>query len=176
MTAPEASTDGHDIGRPRAGWWKVALVVSLAFNLFVIGAVGARHYWWEHHRHHGHLHGPPFTQLLSSPFFFSLGDKRRDELRTLMHMHRPEFFAGRAHMRLAARDVAAALIAQPFDQARFDKALQGFAASGHALMDTGMKVVTDVVGHLSPDEKKKLGEQLMRAISRRGPPPDGDRN
>lgn len=175
MTTTGASADGDRPGRSRIGWWKAALVVSLAFNLFVIGALGARHYWWEHH-HRGHLRGPPFTQLLPRPFFFSLADKRRDELRALMRAHRPEFFAGRANMSLAARDVAAALVAEPFDQARFDKALQGFAASGHALMDTGMKVVADVVGHLSPDERKKLGEQLMRAIARRGSPTGDDRN
>lgn len=175
MTAPEASETSQKTKRPRAGWWKAGLVVSLAFNLFVIGAVGAHRYWWEHHRHHGPLRGPAFTQLLPRPFFFGLADKRRDELRMLMRSHRQEFLDGRARMRLAARNVADALDAQPFDQARFDKALQAFAVTGHTLIDTGTEVVADVVGHLTPDEKKKLGEQLMRA-ARQGSPAGDDRN
>ena len=172
MTAPETSGTGQGTKWPRAGWWKAGLVVSLAFNLFVIGAVGARHYWWEHHHHHRPLDRPAFTQLLPRPFFFALADERRDELRTLMRTHRQDFFAGRMHMRLAARNVADALVAEPFDQARFDKALQDFAATGHTLMDTGMTVVSDVVAHLTPAEKKKLGDELMRATANDRPPRD----
>jgi len=176
MTAPEAPATSQDKRPSRNGWLKVALVVSLAFNLFVIGAVGAHRYLWEHHRHHGPLGRPAFTQLLPRSFFFEMADKRRDELRTVMRAHRPAFFDGRTKMRLAARDVAGALSSEPFDQARFDKALQGFAATGHALIDTGMKVVADVVGHLTPEERKKLGEQLMQDTSRVPPPPGDDRN
>ena len=175
MTVPETPAAGRDTRPSRCGWLKAGLVVSLAFNLFVIGAVSAHRYWWEHHRHHGLLRGPAFTQLLPRPFFFGLADKRRDELRMLMRAHRQEFFDGRGRMRLAARDVADALDAQPFDQARFDKALQAFAATGHTLIDTGAEVVADVVGHLTPDEKKKLGEQLLHA-ARRDPPPGDDKN
>ncbi len=162
MTAPGSSdADQTPKETSRTGWLKAALVVSLAFNLFVIGAIGAHHWWHEGHRHYGRISGPGFAQLLPRPFFAELTDKRRDELRALMHAHRQEFGDARKQMRLAARDIAGALVAEPFDQALFDKALKAFVATGHSFIDLGVGVAGDVVAQLTPDERKKLGGQLM---------------
>jgi len=146
------------MSRLRGGWLSALLIVSLAFNLFVLGAVIAHHIW---DRHHGdRINGPGFTQLLPHRFFAELSDSRRDELVKLIRQHRHEFGRGRAKLRQAARAVADALEAEPFDQAKLDQALQDFAKTGHALIDMGASVAQDVVSHLTPAERKKLAERL----------------
>ena len=149
------------LSRLRGGWFSVILVVSLAFNLFVIGAVVAHHIWDRHNGHHGdRIAGPGFTQLLPRRFFAQLADDRRDELVKLIRQHRHEFSQGRTKLRQDARAVADALEVEPFDQAKLDQALQGFAKTGHTLIDMGASVAQDVVSRLTPAERKELAEQL----------------
>ena len=163
MTTPEQpETRRAFLSRLRGGWLSAILVVSLAFNLFVIGAVAAHHIWDRRHAHHvGRISGPGFTQLLPRRFFAELADGRRDELRTLIRQHRHEFSQGRTRLRQTARAVADALGAEPFDQAKLDQALQAFAKTGHSLIDMGASVAQDVISRLTPAERKKLAEQLV---------------
>ncbi len=175
MTAPEQP--GSRPAAPyrfRSGWLSAILVVSLAFNLFVIGAVAAHHIWDRHHEHDvGRINGPGFAQLLPRRFFAQLSDSRRDELLTLMRQHRDEFRQDRTQLRRAARAVADALGAEHFDQAKLDQALQAFADTGHTLIDMGSNVARDVVSRLTPAERKMLAEQVVLR-SRIGSRPPGE--
>jgi uncharacterized membrane protein len=163
MTAPDTpQADPPAQVRSRPSWLMAVLVVSLAFNLFVIGAVAAHHLWWRDDGHRmGRISGPGFTQLLPRRFFAEISADRRNELQALMREHRNEFRDGRHALRVAARAVADALDAEPFDQARLDAALHDFTESGHALIDMGAKVAGDVISRLSADERKNLAEQLL---------------
>jgi uncharacterized membrane protein len=164
MSVPQSPETGQPQEQPRRrGWLMAVLVVSLALNLFVIGAIAAQHMGWrDGDRRVGRMIGPGFTQLLPRRFFFEISNDRRHELRTLMRGHRGEFRDGRNELRLAARSVADALAAEPFDQARLDAALQTFAAGGHSLIDIGVKVAREVVSGLTAEERKLLAKQLLR--------------
>lgn len=164
MSVPQSP----EIGQPRElarrpGWLMAILVVSLAFNLFVIGAIAAHHMWWRNGgMRMGHIVGPGITQLLPRRFFSEISDDRRHELQALMRGHRREFRDGRNALRLAARSVADTLAAEPFDQTRFDAALRTFTNAGHSLIDMGVKVAQEVVSGLTAEERKLLAEQLLR--------------
>jgi uncharacterized membrane protein len=158
-------------------WLTGLLIVSLAFNLFVIGAVIAHHFGWrEGGMRHARFASPAFTQLLPRRFFSDLGEERRRELVALMQAHRREFRRDQGELKDSAQAVAEALAAEPFDAARLDQALDDFAGRGRALVDMGAAIAKEVAGKLTPEERKMLAEHLRKRSERRARKPAKDKD
>lgn len=152
----ETGTSGTAPRWPR--WKGILLVVSLAFNLLILGivaAAGIRHGW-----------GPPpggAQQATLLRFARSLPAERKKEIWAAI---RPELRSVRPHwreLRKARAEVRAALTTDPFDVARFQK------AHDH-LLDVEVKVrkelhpvFDDVASRLTPQERREFARWQLEA-------------
>jgi Spy/CpxP family protein refolding chaperone len=143
----------------RIGLLKIALVVSLALNLVFIGAAAARYF----------VGGPPermpyMSQMQFFPrkFFGELDRGRRLELLKVFKDYGPEFREGRRKSREEIVDLAAALEAEPYDQARVQAAVDAFSANGTRLMTTGGRAAMTLIAKLTPEERKLLARHIRQ--------------
>ena len=105
-----------DVSRPKvARWLKWALVVSLALNLLVLGAVASM--LWR---------GRPAAQIFAASgggglagYVGSFPHERRRDLLAHGQPQRQHLMALRGEVRAARRDVFATLVAEPFDKQRY---------------------------------------------------------
>jgi uncharacterized membrane protein len=143
---------------PRWPRWKgLLLVASLAINLVIFGlvaAIGIKHGW-----------GPPSSaqQATLLRFARALPSERRDEILTAI---RPQIRSVRPYwreLRKARTEVREALVAEPFDLARYRKAHD-------RLLDAEMKVrkaihplYDDLATRLTPQERREFAHWQARA-------------
>lgn len=144
----------------KTNWKSVLLVASLAGNVVVAGAMIT-------HALHGpagreRIQAAAWSQLLPRNFFMDLGGERRAELMAGMQGYRDVFRDGRTRLRAQAAAVADALAAEPFDPAKLDAALAGFAAEGRGLMDGATQAARTILEKLTPDERKALAEAIRQ--------------
>jgi uncharacterized membrane protein len=149
----------------------VALVVSLALNCLLIGAIAAR--WYTHERME-RFSGASYTQLVPRRFLGQLSAERRRELMAIMGSHRKEFRDGRAALGKAALTLSEALSREPYDKAAVDAAIDGFGSEAAGLIEQGSKVAREIIAVLSPEERRRLAQRIReRAEGRKsGGPPD----
>ena len=151
----------------RWSWVWVVLAVSLALNLAVLAAI-VSHSFWGGGRHHHRISGPGYTQILPRAFFRQLAESRRDELVGELREHRKEFRGLRSDLRDKARAIAAALRAEPFDQASLDAAMQNFEASSNGMINRGGEIARNLFAKLTPEERKLMADEIERkSMSRR---------
>lgn len=144
----------------------IALIVSLALNLFVVGifVVGFLFHWPGHHVQAGR----PFPQWMARR---SLDRDTRAKVDTIWREAHPVLrMRGRA-MRKARREVRRRLIADPLDR----KALE---ASYIELRDRTLEarkalkeVLTKVALTLNAEQRRKYFKRRFRHRYRRRPPP-----
>lgn len=145
---------------PRRGRWiGILLLISLALNLLVAGFFIAHKLRPEKHRR---ITGPGYTQLIPRKFFFDVNPDRRAELVEAMRAHRKLFRGHRRELRGAAKLVADALEAEPFDQAALDAALQGFHGKSVELIDEGGRIGASFYAMLTDQERKQLGKRIRQ--------------
>ncbi len=137
------------------------LVVSMVFNVFLLGALGGGAYRWNQREH-----AIAAAQRRGLAFAASeLMDARRQQLRDAMRETRrtakPLIIDGRQ----GRLDIAQALAAPQFDPAALDAALARTRAADIAVRAQLEQTVATFAGTLTPDERVKL----VDALERRGP-------
>ena len=154
--------------RRRWSWVWLALLVSLALNLTVMAAVVSHNVWGERGARHHRISGPGYTQVLPRAFFRRLDDARRDELVGELRQHRREFRGLRQDLREKARAIAAALKAEPFDQAALERAMAEFEQASGGMITRGGEIARGLFARLTPEERKLMAEEIERkSMSRR---------
>jgi uncharacterized membrane protein len=144
MDAPVAPAAA---GAPR--WLKIALVVSLAVNLLILGTVGGS-LWASRHapaatgRGSGpHLLG--FTRTLDGERRFQIWKVTRNELRALRPLRRD--------VRRARSEARAALVAQPFDEDKFAAAQARVLEAEIGARREAQKLFISIAAVLTPQER-----------------------
>ena len=150
----------------RWSWLWIVLIASLAVNLAVAAAIVA-HKTVGPQRHRS-ITGPGFTQILPRAFFRDLDRDRREELVGELREHRKGFRALRKSLREKARDIAAALRAEPYDEAAVTRALEVYEAEAQAMVGRGREIAGSFFTRLTPEERKLIADQIERkTMSRR---------
>jgi uncharacterized membrane protein len=143
----------------------VLLVVSLAFNIATLGAIGTRAFVNERMER---LVGPSYTQLVPRRFLTDIPKERREELRGVFRGYREAFRETREGLRAAALGLAAVLETSPTDDAAIISKIEGFSSAGNAIIGEGGRLARDMISKMTPDERKLLGKRIReRAEARR---------
>ncbi|MGC9369235.1 MAG: periplasmic heavy metal sensor [Paracoccaceae bacterium] len=152
---------------PSGRWVKLALVLSLAVNLLVVGLVAGTglNRLHDHDRHH-----PPGGELIDyGPYARALSPEGRDRLRAAFRARRPEFRANREALRAGFAELLAALRATPYDPGRAAAVLE--AQQGRVEAQTALVrgLLLEHLAGLSDAERAAFADRL-ETVLRHGPP------
>lgn len=141
---------------PRTLRW--ALVASLALNVLVIGAVAGTLCFsrWGGHDRHGFKGSP----LLG--FARTLPRERADLIRQKLADAQPSMETARKGVRDARGALRTLLPADTFDQPAFNAALDSLVQAETDMARSKKALFGDVVGQLSPQERKALHDWLEK--------------
>jgi len=140
---------------PRTLRW--VLIGSLALNVLVIGAVAST-FCISHFGGSSHAGGFKSPPLLG--FARTLPRERSDVIRQKVADAQPNLETARRGIRDARAAVRAALSAEPFDQAKFDTALDGIVEADTKEARAKATLFADTVRELTPQERIHLHEWL----------------
>jgi uncharacterized membrane protein len=143
-------------------WMRIVLVVSLAFNLAVIGLVA------------GHVltDGPDRRSPDSGLWRYGTAmpePHRRSMLRT-MRESRPHWEAARRDLREGRARLAAALTAEPFEPASVAAVLAEERRLIGALAVRGEGILVAQIGEMTAEERRAYAEALLAPRRRDGRP------
>ncbi|MDH4981327.1 periplasmic heavy metal sensor [Hyphomicrobium sp. D-2] len=141
---------------PRALRW--LLVASLALNVLVIGVITGA-ICLSHFGHGRHM-GPPKGGLLG--FARSLPDERGGPILQKFDDGKETRKNLRSLIRDARAKVRAAIIAEPFDQAKLDEALNGIVNAETEIARDRVSMFNATVQHLTPEERRQLHDWLEK--------------
>jgi uncharacterized membrane protein len=158
MSAPDT---GSPSPRSRRRWLVPLLVVSVAVNLMIVGAAVSGQLWSDHG---GSKSTHRSADLMPRSFFRALDDERREELVEAFRARRTEWREERRALRAAATALADALEREPFDAQLAQSAIADHAARSHQLVDLGAAVAGDLIGALSPSERRELAQAIRQRI------------
>lgn len=136
---------------------RLALMASLALNVLIIGGVGGTLLLGRHH--HGGP-GPRGSGLLG--FAHTLPRERSDMIRQKAADAQPSMEKSRKGVRDARDAARTALLAEPFDQAKLDTALEGIVQAQADEKRARAKLFGDTAGQLTPDERRQLHDWLEK--------------
>lgn len=162
MTTDTAGV-ADQVRTPRERRLRLLLIGSFAVNLLVLGAVAGTAIGWRG--------GPPRGSSSTEDyglwsFAKELPTDRRKAVRKTIRAERDvlqPMYIEIENSRIAA---ARLLMAEPFDRAAFQQALDRLAASENRLKETALGVVLKTSDSLSPDERKALGAWWEKRKSR----------
>ena len=147
-------SEGVSAPAPAGRWPRRILFVSLALNLFFVGAWAAfawRHYAWERHR--------PWTPAMRiERLAESLPPADADKLRAEFRSRQSNIEAAVASYRQAQRAVREALRAESFDPAAL-RAAMGEARSARSRLDEALQDVIATAGAMmTPEGRRSLAD------------------
>ncbi|MEM1307025.1 MAG: periplasmic heavy metal sensor, partial [Pseudomonadota bacterium] len=146
-------------GRKRSRWVWIALALSLAVNLLVVGfAVGAAY----------RLRGWDTDQRVTpiQMFLRDLSAEKRARLRPLLQQRRQMLGAARREARAERRKLRQILRADTFDQAAFDAQRRRHLDAFQKFYEARFANVEDMMAGLTAEERRRL----LRALARRRRP------
>ena len=143
----------------RFTWKRLLLVVSLALNLFVLGAGAARLVFPPPHER---FVGSTYAQLVPRRFLMDLGHDRRHELLAVLRKYGKSYADARLAARQHSVDLADALEKDPYDPASVEAAIAAYAKTGNDLVGQGQAAALDFITNLTPDERKMMAERLRQ--------------
>jgi uncharacterized membrane protein len=154
-TQTHASGSAQEPGPKRRNWLKIALGVSLALNMLVVGfAVGAA--WRFHAGGFGPRGMHHLTERLSEP--------ARTNVQRILDSKREGRRAFRERMRAARDEARDAMLTEPFDKPRFTRAKDNLLRTIQDGMDARFAMLPDIAAELSLEERR----QLLRVLRRSG--------
>ncbi len=137
--------------------WAIALLASLAVNLFLGGMLVGR--WIERPKagasvqgERGGLSLPRLRRHLDPPAQATLDE--------VVAKHRPEIRDRRRKAGRARRRAMAALVAEPFDQAQARAALDEFGDKSLAMQQGAHEAMLELAASLTPAERQRLREAM----------------
>lgn len=147
-----------------ARWVKVALAVSLALNLGVIGVVAGVVMGRD-----GGDGAPALRTLGLGPFALALTREDRDGLRQRIERRGEPLREERRAIAQSLRAVQAALLSEPFDRAAAEAAFARSRELAASLQAAGQGALLDQIETMSVAERVQLAERLERGMRRFGP-------
>ena len=142
-------------GSPQ-GKSNVALIVSLCINLVLAGVIamgGFRVF------HQGPMFGGGHGRDGSVPHALAhLIPAETDKIKNVIATHRDSIILLRGEAMAARQEVRSAFAAPAFNQKAFDQALERMRVADAALDTEQMKVVSESVATLTPDERRAAAE------------------
>ena len=144
---------------------KIALAVSLALNLLVVGLVGGAVLG----RRDDPGAAPAIRTLGLGPFTLALSGEGRDDVRRRIEAGLPEISRDRMQIGGSLRAVQRALLADPFDRDAAAAALARSREAAAALQAYGHGALLDTLDAMSPAERAEVAERLGRAMRRISP-------
>ena len=142
-------------GSPQRGS-NVALIVSLCINLILVGliAMGAFRVF-----HHGLLFGGGHGRDGSVPHALAhLIPAETDKIKNVVAAHQDRIILLRGEAKAARQEVRDVFAAPDFNRKAFDQALERMRNADAALETEEMKVVSESVATLTPDERRAAAE------------------
>lgn len=156
--------------RPKGRGLKIALALSLALNLAVVGLVGGAVLGARGGAGEDGRGGAPALRTLGlGPFAAALGRDDRAALRARIEADGAPLREERRAIGDALRTVQAALLAEPFDRAAAEAAFAQSRARVVGLQQVGHGALLDQIETMTVDERAALAENLTRMTRRFGP-------
>ncbi|PWK60675.1 periplasmic heavy metal sensor [Roseicyclus mahoneyensis] len=157
-------TEGQ--GRPRTPGRgvKIALGLSLAVNLLILGLVGGALLAVGPGRSGGD--DPRLRTLGLGPFAIALS--REDRAAVTDRIDRDALRAERRALGRSLVQLRDAIVAEPFDRAAAEAALEGSRSAAAGLQGLGHAALLDQVETMSAAERADLAGRLSRALRRMG--------
>lgn len=143
----------------RRNWTKIALIVSLALNLGVAGLVGGA---VLRHGPERHMKSDRDISALGLRLYYrALGDDQQVALKAALADQRGSFRAGRETLRAHLSDLAAALVAEPYDAAAVSSVLQiqGDRVSGNIAL--GHRLLAERINAMSAADRAAMADRLL---------------
>jgi uncharacterized membrane protein len=139
---------------------RIVLVVSLALNVFALGALASA--WVLGGPGFGASHRPARFIGLPLPRQLQAALPERDHglLRTTLDAHRPEIRTRIRAIFAARRAVADAIRAEPFDRARLEAALAALREKEGATAEEAHRMMTDLAAKLDAGGRAKVAELI----------------
>lgn len=139
----------------------IALLVSLAVNLLLVGLLAAHLLRGSsgHRGEHAPLPGLPSMHQLSR----ELSEPSRDALRTILQSHRRDIREQLGASRQSRRDVAAALLADPFDAAVLQSAFAHQREQDARIAEQIQNALVEFAQTLDAEQR----QSLLRAMASR---------
>jgi uncharacterized membrane protein len=151
-------------------WMIVVLVISLAGNLLVIGgAIGAM---WHFKRNHTYRAAgmPPYF----GAFVARLPNEKREKIKAILRSQRARIEPLRAAFHRAHEAAISEIDANPLDMEKLKSLYRTYNEARSKLREARAEFIPQILGLLSPEERKDLVR--MRKRGRRWhhhrPPPD----
>lgn len=138
---------------------RYGLMASLALNVLIIGAVAGTFCFKRPHP--GAFKGGGGSVLMG--FAHTLPRERSDMIRQKFADSRPNMETIRRSIVDARASVRAALVAEPFDQAKLTAALDGIVAAKTNEQRARVTLFGETVGQLTPEERRQLQEWLQKS-------------
>ena len=142
----------------------IALIVSLAINLFVVGAiiVGFLFHWPGRHVHSGQ----PFPHWAAKR---SLDSDARRKVREIWRTARPGLRESVRAIRKARREVRQQLRADPLDLKALEAAYGDLSKRKLAAQEAMQEVLTKISGTLNAEQRREYFNRRFRHRYRRRP-------
>lgn len=137
---------------------RVALISSLAVNLF-LGAAIAAHFVTDH-KEGPRFGGPAFKVMVDD-----LNEEEQEAYRDVRRMMRDNFKAARPiihELRAARQEAAAAIAADPYDQAAVDAAFEKMRVLTDRLTVNMQQGMAEAMAAAPLEVRKKFAERLKR--------------
>lgn len=163
--------DTVDGRAPAASRWKTwLLVISLAFNVLILGAMAGR-IW--HVRHGGFAPGGEVTGTNIALFTARLPAERRQAVIAAVREERQALRPLRLDVRTARGGVRDAIAAEPFDAARVATAQMELLEAEVRMRKAAHQLIIKIGSVLTSEERRQFAAHIMAEGpkgGRRGPP------
>ncbi len=161
-TTPDAPVALPPAARPATSrWLKVALVVSLAMNLAVLGAVGGAVV------HDARQAGRPMARDLGfGPFTDALSPEDRAALGKAFMRDGGKPRDMRRELRAEYGQLLTALRAEPFDEAKLRGVFDVLQARSRDRLDLGQRLLSERILAMPPEARLRFADRLEDLVSR----------
>ena len=143
---------------------RIALLVSVALNLALLGVIGSHQYRVMRERD---AERDRRVERAAGP----LSPEGRQIVRENFRANREEVAPLVGEMRRTLREFEEAVLAEPFDRARADRALAAVRAASNAVRDRQLLALLEVAPKLNAEDRARV---LQNALRRDVPPPGRD--
>lgn len=159
------TTPVHPPGGRSTRWLRTALIVSLAFNMLVIGTIATAAWRFAMHDR-GLRHGGPSGMSLVG-FLSNIPSERRSILLSAIAPEREALRPLRSKLRTARSSVRGALVSDPFDPERLAKAQSALLAAEIDMRRAAGALVAKLAVSLTPAERSAFSEWDRQRLHRR---------
>lgn len=147
---------------PSGRWVRVALAVSLAFNLGIVGIVAGAIFRDGPKRHDGII----ARELGFGPFTDALSKEDREALRSAFIAAAPAMRDGHRAMQADFGDLLAQLRAVPFDANELRVVFDRQNARNAERLDLGQRLIFDLLVGMKADARKAFADRLEQSLAK----------